>query len=79
MSLILGYTVIRSITWLANKIAEAAEAELLDEDRVRGELLELQMRLEIGEITEEEYAEQEGVLLQQLNAIRKARAERGEQ
>lgn len=78
MGLILGFSVIKGIKWLAEKIAEAAEEELLDEDRVRGELLELQMRLEIGEITEEEYAQQEGALLERLNAIREAKAERGQ-
>jgi hypothetical protein len=70
---------VRGVKWLAEKIAEAAEAELLDEDRVRGELLELQMRLEIGEITEEEHAGQERVLLERLNAIREAKAERSRQ
>jgi len=67
---------IRGVHWLAKKVAEAAEGELLDEDRVRNELLELQMRLDMGEITEEEYDEQEKVLVEQLNAIREAKAER---
>ena len=67
---------IRGVHWLAKKVAEAAEGELLDEDRVRNELLELQMRLDIGDITEEEYDEQEKVLVEQLNAIREAKAER---
>ena len=67
------------IHWLATKVTEAAEGELLDEDRVRGELLELQMRLEMGEITEEEYDKQEKVLVERLNAIREAKAERRQQ
>jgi len=37
------------------------------------------MRLEIGELTEEEYDRQEKVLVERLNAIRKAKAERGRQ
>ena len=45
----------RGVHWLAKKVAEAAEEEMLDEDQVRGELLELQMRLEMDEITEEEF------------------------
>jgi len=68
---------IRAVHWLAEKIDEAAEDELLDEDKVRGELLELQMRLEMSEITEEEYEEQEKALVERLNAIREAKAERG--
>jgi len=70
---------IRGVKWLAEKVAEAAEDELLDEDRVRGELLELQMRLEMDEISEEEYTRQESVLLERLSAIREAKAERGRQ
>jgi hypothetical protein len=67
---------IRGVNWLATKVIEAAEGELLDEDRVRNELLELQMRLDMGEISEGEYDEQERVLVERLNAIREAKAER---
>jgi len=70
---------IRGVKWLGEKLVEAAEEELLDEGRVRGELMELQMRLELGETTEEEYIEQERVLVELLNAIREAKAERGRQ
>ena len=70
---------IRGVHWLATKAAEAAESEFLDESKVRGELLELQMRLEMGEITEEKYDEQERVLLGRLNTIREAKAERRQQ
>ncbi len=70
---------IRGVHWLATKVTEAAEGELLDEDRVRGELLELQMRLEMAEVSEEEYDEQESVLMERLNAIREAKAERRQQ
>jgi hypothetical protein len=69
----------RGVHWLAKKIAEAAEGERLDEGRVRNELLELQMHLDIGEISEDEYDEQEKVLVEQLNAIREAKAERWQQ
>jgi hypothetical protein len=67
---------IKGVQWLAAKVAEAAEGEILDESKVRGELSELQMRLDIGDITEEEYDEQEKVLVERLNAIREAKAER---
>jgi hypothetical protein len=77
MGLIIGFSAIMGVKWLAEKIAEAAEGKLLDEDQVRGEILELQMLLEIGEVTEEEYAEQEKTLVERLDAIRKAKAERG--
>jgi len=68
----------RGIHWLARKVAEEAEGELLDEDKVRGELLELQMRLDMGEITESEYDEQERTLVERLNAVREAKSEPGQ-
>jgi hypothetical protein len=67
---------IKGVHWLATKIAEAAEGEILDEGKVRGELSELQMCLDMGDITEEEYDEREKVLVERLNAIREAKAER---
>jgi len=70
---------IRGVHWLAAKVAEAAESELLDESKVRGELSELQIRLDMGDITEEEYDEQENVLVERLNAIREAKAKRRQQ
>jgi hypothetical protein len=70
---------VRGVHWLAEKVAEEAERRYLDEAGVRAELSELQMRLEMGEITEEQYAGQERVLVERLSAIRKAKAERGQQ
>jgi len=69
----------RAIIWMAKKIQEQAEDEMLDEDRVKSDLLELQMHLEMDEITEEEYDEQEGILLERLNSIRELKEERAEQ
>jgi len=69
----------RMVHWVAKKVTEEAEREVLDEDKVRGQLLELQVRYDLGEITEEEYDEQESVLVERLNAIREAKAERGRQ
>jgi len=69
----------RMVHWLAKKVTEEAERELLDEDRVRAQLLELQTHYDLGEISEEKYAEQERILVGRLNAIREAKAERGRQ
>lgn len=66
----------RGVHWLATKVTEAAESEVLDEGKVRGELTELQLRLEVDEITEEEYEERERLLVERLNAIRETKAER---
>ena len=65
------------VHWLAKKATEEAERELLDENRVRAQLLELQTSCDLGEITEEEYERQEKVIVERLNAIREAKAERG--
>lgn len=65
------------VHWLAKKATEEAERELLDENRVRAQLLELQTRYDLGEVSEEKYAEQEEVIVERLNAIREAKAERG--
>jgi len=69
----------RMVHWIAKKVTEEAEREVLDEDRVRAQLLELQTRYDLGEISEENYAEQEKILVERLNAIREAKAERGQQ
>jgi len=65
----------KGIAWLADKLKEAAEAELYDEGKVKEELLNLQMRLEAGEISEEEYYKKETELLERLEVIRKHKEE----
>ncbi|MBI4298082.1 MAG: gas vesicle protein GvpG [Chloroflexi bacterium] len=65
---------IRGTGWLAKRIAEVAWAEMKDEGWARGELQELQMRLDLREITEGEYAEKEAALLEQIRAAREAEA-----
>lgn len=61
---------IRGVIWVAEKIAEEADKELYDEDAVQGQLMELELRYDLGEISEEEYDEAEKLLLERLNAIR---------
>lgn len=63
----------RLVYWLARTIAEQAEREILDEGRVRGQLMELQMRFDAGEMTAEEYDRLEGPLLEALRKIREAK------
>lgn len=63
------------VIWLARNIKKAAEAEMLDESAVRESLLGLQMRLEMGEITEEEYQIKETELMDRLEDIRKYKEE----
>ena len=65
------------VHWIAKTLAEEAEREELDEDRVRGALLELQERYETGDIEEAEYDREERSLLERLNSIRETKASRG--
>lgn len=60
---------LKGVIWIAEKIQEAAEKELLDEDQVKRDLTELYMHLETGRITEEEFARQEEELVERLEAI----------
>lgn len=69
----------RFVHWLAKTVLDEAERELLDEGRVRAELLELQVRYDAGEIQEEEYDRREKVLLERLNSIREIKTQQGEQ
>lgn len=63
----------RLVHFVAGKIVEAAEQELLDEDSVLEQLLELQERHEAGELTEDELAREEEALLDMLKTIREAK------
>ena len=63
------------LLWVAERIKEQAEAELYDEGAVRGHLLELELKLDMGEITEEEYEAAEDQLIELLNEIRERREE----
>jgi hypothetical protein len=58
------------------KIQEMAERELSDEGYIRERLMELQMRFELDEISEEEYNRQEKELMQRLNESMKLNEER---
>ncbi|MDP3016884.1 MAG: gas vesicle protein GvpG [Deltaproteobacteria bacterium] len=57
------------------KIHEMAEKEFSDEDYIRERLMELQLKFELDEISEEEYTRQEKELMARLDAIRKAKEE----
>jgi hypothetical protein len=60
---------IKSVAWLAEKILEQAEQEYYNHDRVRGQLLQLELSYEMDEITLEEYLAAEEALLTRLQEI----------
>ena len=58
------------IKFVLGKVAAAVDAELNDDSRLREELLAAQMRLELGEITDKEFARFEADILSRLREIR---------
>jgi hypothetical protein len=66
------------IRFVLEKVVDAVDAERDDEGNLKEELLAAQMRLELGEISEEEFGVIESEVLAHLREIRKARGdERG--
>lgn len=59
---------IRGVKWIAEKVAEQAENELSGDDDVHKQLTELELRFELGEISEKEFEEAEETLLRRLRA-----------
>ena len=60
----------RMVHWVGKKLNEEIEHQEFSEDKVQGQLLDLQMRREVGDISDEEYEEQETALLERLTYIR---------
>jgi hypothetical protein len=65
------------LRFVFDKIATAVDQEMNDEGSLKEELLEAQMRLELGEMAEEEFAELERDILARLRAARDAQGEGG--
>lgn len=61
---------------LLELIQDLAERELYDEERIREDLLLLQVRLSEGELSEEEYVAQEAEIMARLRAAREYRKAR---
>ncbi len=61
----------KGVIWVGKKLNTMAEEEVTDKSNLHEELLELQMRYEMDEITEEEYNKKEDIILERLEAIRK--------
>ncbi len=62
--------IIGGIKFCFDKIATAVDKEMNDDTALREELMAAQMRLELGEITEQEFREVEDQVLAQLREIR---------
>jgi hypothetical protein len=62
------------LSWVLRTVTTAAEAEMNDDSALREQLLEAEMQREMGEISDEEFAEVEADLLARIREI-KARRE----
>jgi hypothetical protein len=64
---------IAGFRWIMNTIQKLADEELLDDQPWKERLIELQMLLEVGDITEEQYVVEEKIVFQALRDIRARR------
>ncbi len=60
-------------TWIGQRVGEAAYNTLSDDSALRQQLLQLQMRFELGEMEEEEYDRREADLLERIERARKVK------
>ena len=67
---ILDSLLIGSLRFVLDKVVAAAEAEAQDDSALRDRLLEAQMQLELGEISDEEFAEIERDVLLAIREIK---------
>ena len=60
----------RGLLWLARTIEDRVNAELYDEDKIRGELTELELALDLKQVDLAEYETREEILLRRLREAR---------
>ena len=70
---ILDTALIGGLRFVFDKIAAAVDTELNDDTALREQLLAAQMRVELGEMSEEEFAALEAGVLERLREIRDRR------
>ncbi len=64
---------LKAVVWLGKKINDVSEKELYDEGGIKEELMALQLRFELDEISEQEYDRREKKLLARLDAVAKSK------
>ena len=63
--------------WSLNQVMKIVEEELTDDTTVKQDFMALQMKLELGEIDDEEYVEQEAIIMARLREVRAWREKLG--
>jgi hypothetical protein len=71
--IILDSLLIGSLRFVLDKIVSAAQAEAEDDSALREQLLEAQMRFELGEISDAEFSEIERDIIARIREIKGAR------
>ena len=66
---------VRGAMWIAEQVSAQAERELGDEATIRRQLAELEVRHDMGEISDDEYEQGENELLERLMRARQAARE----
>jgi len=64
---------VKMLVWLGKKLEEAAEEEVNDESKWHERLLELQIKYELGDISEEEFEREEELIMERISAIRESK------
>ena len=63
--------------WTLDKVDSVVREQLTDDTPIKEELMELQLKLETGEIDDPEYLRREAEVMQKLRAVREWRAKFG--
>ncbi len=69
MLLRLLFAPVTGIAWIAEQVQDRAEAELDNRENLHKRLLALQLAFDMGELSEEDFEEQEEALLLAIEAI----------
>lgn len=64
---------VNAVVWLSKQIREAAEHEFSDEGALKQKLFDLQLMLELDQISEADFRQRESELLTRLEEIAKAK------
>lgn len=75
--LIVDSLIVSGVRFVLTRLAEAVQAEMYDESALREELLAAQMKLELGEISDDDFARIEEEVLAGMREVRARRAAEG--
>jgi len=60
----------KAVKWLGEKVDEVVQQELSEEEnKLKGELIACQMKLEMGDISQEEYDKKENEILERIRQL----------